>query len=309
MTMATTTPLVGFLGIGAMGLPMAQRIHDSGQPLRAVDLNPRQVSKASELGIAASTALDDLAGADALFVVVATGDQLRGLLDSGLLSGTGAIKTVVVLSTVGVDAVCDFADKLAARGISVIDCPVTGGVSGAVEGRLSLFAAGDSGDVSFLRDTLETMGTLQDCGGKVGDGQAYKMVNQLLSASHLAIAGEALAFAHSLGLDQGKVLKAVSGGAGGSWMLGDRGPRMLQSPEQRTTQTHLSIFVKDTLLVKAAAAAVDFDARILNAVAQEFLRASEGGLDTADDSSIVDVPRGLSSTKGSDPDSGLNQLQ
>ena len=293
MISETDTPLVGFLGIGAMGLPMARRIHDSGQRLRAVDLNPSQVSKASEMGIAASTALDDLADVDALFVVVATGDQLRGLLGSAVLSGTGAIKTVVVLSTVGVDALTDFADNLANRGISVIDCPVTGGVSGAVEGHLRLFVAGDPADVGGLRGTLETMGVVQDCGPRVGDGQAYKMVNQLLAASHLAIAGEALAFAQALGLDQGKVLKAVSGGAGGSWMLSDRGGRMVQSPDRRNTQTHLSIFVKDTSLVKDAAAAAGFDARILSAVAGEFQRASDGGLDTADDSSIVDVVRSL----------------
>nr|WP_308929556.1 NAD-binding protein [Arthrobacter sp. SLBN-112] len=142
------------------------------------------------------------------------------------------------------------------------------------------------------------MGTLQDCGSKVGDGQAYKMVNQLLAASHLAVAGEALAFAQSLGLDQGKVFKAVSEGAGGSWMLTDRGPRMLQSPEQRPTQTHLSIFVKDTQLVKAAAAAAGFDARILDAVTREFQRATEEGLAAADDSSIVDVRRGPATHEG-----------
>ncbi|MGO4192270.1 NAD(P)-dependent oxidoreductase [Arthrobacter sp. YAF17] len=301
MTSASATPLVGFLGIGAMGLPMARRIHESGQRVRAVDLNPGQVAKASEMGIAASTALDDLAAADALFVVVATGDQLRGLLDSALLSGTGNIKTVVVLSTVGVDAVTDFAGRLSDRGISVIDCPVTGGVSGAVEGRLSLFVAGDPADVDALRGPLETMGAVQDCGTKAGDGQAYKMVNQLLAASHLAIAGEALAFAHALGLDQGKALKAVSGGAGGSWMLSDRGPRMIQPPEQRPTQTHLSIFLKDTSLVKAAAAGAGFDARILNAVAREFERASQGGLDRADDSSIVDVVRSLPSNAEQSP--------
>ncbi|MGK3957543.1 NAD(P)-dependent oxidoreductase [Arthrobacter sp. R4] len=301
MTRAKRTPFVGFLGIGAMGLPMAQRIHDSGQSLHAVDLSLARVLKASELGIPASTAIEDLADAHSLFVVVATGDQLLSLLESGPLSGAGTIKVVVVLSTVGVDAVRAFADELSVRGIRVVDCPVTGGVSGALDGRLKLFVAGDSSDVHSLRDMLETLGTLQDCGSKVGDGQAYKMVNQLLAASHLAIAGEAIAFAQSLGLDPGKVLKAVSGGAGGSWMLSDRGPRMLQSPEQRPTLTHLSIFVKDTQLVKAAAAKAGFDARILNAVSHEFQRASELGLDTADDSSIVEVGRSSSHQRRVEP--------
>lgn len=298
MSSTTPLPLLGFLGIGAMGLPMAQRIHQSGQRMRAVDLNPVQVAKAIGLGIKASTTLEDLTDADALFVVVATGDQLQSLVNTGPLSGMGHIKTVVVLSTVGVDAVKAFADSLAARGISVIDCPVTGGVSGAIEGRLSLFVAGDLRDVDPVRTVLATMGTLQDCGSKVGDGQAYKMVNQLLAASHLAIAGEALAFAGALGLHQEKALRAVSAGAGGSWMLSDRGPRMVQPAEKRPTLTHLSIFVKDTALVEAAAVAVDFDARILGAVAREFQRAADAGLNTADDSSIVDIDRILPRNDG-----------
>jgi 3-hydroxyisobutyrate dehydrogenase len=213
------------------------------------------------------------------------------LLDAALLSGAGAAKTVAVLSTVGVEDVKAFADTLAKRGIAVIDCPVTGGVSGAISASLKLFAAGDPQALHALQDALETMGTIQECGDTAGDGQAYKMVNQLLAASHLAIAGEAIDFARALGLDPEKVLKAVTTGAGGSWMLTDRGPRMIQPPEQRPVQTHLSIFAKDTSLVLAAAAQAGFKARILSAVAQEFQRATDAGLGTADDSSIVDIDR------------------
>src|SRR5688500_1291243 len=198
MTATAHLPLIGFLGIGAMGLPMAHNIQNGGQRVKAVDLNPAQVSKAIELGISASTNVDDLADADALFIVVATGDQLLGLLDAALLSGAGAVKTVAVLSTVGVEDVKAFADTLAKRGIAVIDCPVTGGVSGAISASLKLFAAGDPQVLQALQDALETMGTIQDCGDTAGDGQAYKMVNQLLAASHLAIAGEAIDFARAL---------------------------------------------------------------------------------------------------------------
>ncbi|MDQ0864532.1 NAD(P)-dependent oxidoreductase [Arthrobacter globiformis] len=288
---ATTQPLIGFLGIGAMGLPMAQRIQSSGQRLRAVDVFPGQVSKALDLGIPASTVPDDLLDADALLVVVATGEQLLSLLESKLLSGTGAVRTVGVLSTVGVAAVREFARELADRGIGVVDCPVTGGVTGAIEGKLNIFAAGSPSDLYALKGSLEAIGTIQECGTTTGDGQAYKMVNQLLAASHLAIAGEALDFARTLGLNPEQVLNAVATGAGGSWMLTDRGPRMIQTPEQRPVQTHLSIFVKDTSLVMATAEEAGFDARILSAVAQEFKRAADAGLSTDDDSSIVDIDR------------------
>ncbi|MET3936663.1 NAD(P)-dependent oxidoreductase [Arthrobacter sp. OAP107] len=284
-------PLIGFLGIGAMGLPMAHQIHAGGHRVRTVDLNPRQVTKALELGIPSSTSADDIANADALFVVVATGEQLFALLDSRLLSGAGTIKTLVVLSTVGVDAVKDFALVLGERGIGVVDCPVTGGVTGAINGQLKLFAAGHPNDLKALRGILETMGTIQDCGGAAGDGQAYKMVNQLLAASHLAVAAEAIDFARALGLDSSRVLEAVTAGAGASWMLIDRGPRMIQAAEQRPVETHLSIFVKDADLVLRTAAAVGFNARIFNTVGQELVAAASQGLDAADDSSIVDLDR------------------
>lgn len=288
-----TPPLIGFLGIGAMGLPMALRIHAGGHRVRAMDVSPDRVAEALGAGIEASARLDDLARADALFVVVATGDQLLGLLDSDVLSGAGDVKTVVVLSTVGIDVVRKFEEQLGPRGITVVDCPVTGGVPGAAAGTLSLFAAGEASAIQNLAGVLGAMGTVEDCGSEPGDGQAYKMVNQLLAASHLAIAGEALSFARGLGLDPERVLGAVTGGAGASWMLADRGPRMVLTPGQRPVRTHLSIFVKDTALVMAAAEEAGFDARILSTVAREFRRAADEGLESADDSSIVDINRNL----------------
>jgi 3-hydroxyisobutyrate dehydrogenase len=286
-------PIVGFLGIGAMGLPMALRMHQDSQHIRAVDLNPAQVKKARSAGLAATTDPADLAGAASLFVIVATGSQLMGLLEGELLGASSTVETVVVLSTVGVDVVRHFASQLKKRGISVVDCPVTGGVSGAIEGTLSLFAAGDPEDISAVRRSLDAVGNVKDCGRKIGDGQAFKMVNQHLAASHLAVAGEALALAKALGLEPAAALQLVGAGAGASWMLNDRGPRMVQDAARRPVQTQLSIFVKDAGLVSAAALSAGFDARIMRVVAQQFQQAVSEGLENADDSAITDINRVL----------------
>jgi 3-hydroxyisobutyrate dehydrogenase len=164
-----------------------------------------------------------------------------------------------------------------------------------MSGGLTIFVAGESEDVVMVTPALETLGTLLSSGSQVGDGQSFKMVNQLLAASHLAIAGEAIAFARALGLDPQEVLTAVTRGAGTSWMLEDRGPRMFLAAERRPVQTRLSILAKDVGLVLSAAEEASFDARILAAVATEYERACADGLDVADDSSIGDIDRTLHS--------------
>lgn len=272
-----------------MGLPMAARIAHDGFDLTAVDLNSAQVAKAVELGLAASVDPEDLVDCDILLVVVATGTQLLSIADRPLLARESAVRIVVVLSTVGVAAIQEFAALVTARGMAVVDAPITGGVRGAETGGLILFAAGDTEAVELIRPVVASLGRLLVCGNRVGNGQSFKLVNQLLAASHLAIAGEAVAFSRALGLDPALVLDAVTTGAGGSWMLADRGPRMIEDAASRPTQTHLSILLKDAGLVEEAAAEIGFDARILRQAATEFRTAEANGWAAADDSFITDV--------------------
>lgn len=299
MTSLAMTATIGFLGIGAMGLPMARRIHEAGMPISTADLNSTQVDKARELGMPSSTDISSLSECSVLFVVVATGEQLLGLLQGGLMRGTGPRRTVVVMSTVGVDAVAAFESDLSAHNIAVIDCPLTGGVVGAESGELSLFVAGNPQHVEEVRTILEVIGQPRYCGPNVGDGQSVKMVNQLLAAANLAVAAEAMDFAKALGLDPKSTLGLVTNGAGGSWMLRERGPRMVQQAEDRPVLTHLTIFAKDTALVLNAAQKIGFRASILEVVARNFQEAVASGLGAADDSSVVDLDRRFSLNQSS----------
>lgn len=288
--MSAAAPL-GFLGIGAMGLPMATNIHNSGLEVRVADVSEAQVDKAIAAGMAGSTNVDSLAVCSALLCVVATGDQLMGLLDGALFAEESTVQTVVVMSTVGAVTVVEFANALAARGIDVVDCPITGGVAGAAAGSLTLFASGDASVIDRVRPALRALGTVENCGDEVGNGQSVKMVNQLLAAANLAVAGEALALASSLGLDPELTLRLVSSGAGASWMLADRGPRMIQAPDERAVLTHLNIFAKDSALVLDAAREAGFSPRILETVADKFRDAADAGLGKNDDSAIIDIDR------------------
>jgi 3-hydroxyisobutyrate dehydrogenase-like beta-hydroxyacid dehydrogenase len=112
-----------------------------------------------------------------------------------------------------------------------------------------------------------------------------KVVNQHLCSVHIVAAAEALSLGASLGLDQAAVLDLVAGGAAGSWMLSDRGPRMLE--DDPTVTSTIGIFVKDSGLVAEAAASAGADVPVLAAARARYLAAAEAGLERADDSQVI----------------------
>lgn len=284
----TAPRTVTFVGIGAIGLPMAQQIHRAGFDLTGVDPSPAQRELAAAAGFAAEPTAASAAGADVVVVMVATPEQLReaALGDGGLVATVREGATIVVMSTVGPEPVKEVAAAAAERGIVVLDAPVTGGTARAVTGTLNLFVSGPADAVDAAAPVLEAMGTIIRVGDEVGMGQSYKVVNQLLCSVHIAVGAEALAFAQKLGLDPAAVLQAVETGAAGSWMLSDRGPRMLQGVDATVTSA-IGIFVKDSSLVCDIADEVGFDAPLVRAARERYLAARDAGLVLRDDSQVI----------------------
>lgn len=283
---------VGIVGVGAMGLPMALRLRDAGLPVRAVDAFAAQVAKAQAAGLSADTDPRSLQGCAVTLVMVATGVQVVELLNGPpFAEGAMAGSAVVLMSTVG-PHVARRAEKLAAAsGVRLLDAPVTGGVVGAEQGTLTLFAAGDRELVDELNPVLSPIGQVHPVGARVGDGQSFKLVNQLLAAVHMAAAAEALGFAERLGLDLATVLDLLPRGTASSWMLEDRGPRMAIPVADRPVQTQLSIFVKDSGLVADAAREVGYRAPLVGVAQRLFTAAADRGWGTQDDSSVIDLYR------------------
>ena len=283
---------VGVVGIGAMGMPIARRLRTAGMAVRAVDAYPPQVENARREGLAADTDPGSLRGCGVTLVLVATGAQVIDLLSgSPFADGGMAGSALVLMSTVGPQVATE-AERLAqAAGVDLIDAPVTGGVVGARQGSLTLFAAGESGTIEALAPVLSPLGQVRTVGERIGDGQSFKLVNQLLAAVHLAAAAEALAFAERLGLDLATVMDVLPQGTAASWMLQDRGPRMATPSSDRPVQTHLDIFVKDSGLVAAAAREAGYRAPLVEATHRLFRTAADRGWGSADDSSVIDVFR------------------
>ncbi|MEE9944536.1 MAG: NAD(P)-dependent oxidoreductase [Pseudomonas asiatica] len=277
---------VAFIGLGAIGLPMASQINKAGHTVIGVELSEAGRAAAQTQGIEASGDWRVAVDADVVVVMVATPAQLSALVQQFDEFKPG--QHWVIMSTVGPAAVREQAEKLLEKGAVVVDAPVTGGVARAQTGSLLIFASGSDSAVAFVHPVLNAMGQVKPAGVNIGDGQAIKVVNQHLCSVHLVAAAEALSLARSLNLDPAHVLALVQHGAGGSWMLSDRGPRMLEGTDTRVTSM-VDIFVKDSSLVAEAAQACSAKVPLLDIAHARFSQASGAGLGRRDDSRVIET--------------------
>lgn len=277
---------VVFVGVGAIGLPMALQIKSAGHEVQGVDVAETSRERARTQGIDAVERYSLTNKADVVVVMVATPDQLTALVEEALPTVSG--QHWVIMSTVGPKSIISAADKLQSKGAKVIDAPVTGGTARASTGELVIFAAGEENSLSYVAPVLTAMGKMKKVGIRPGDGQGIKVINQHLCSVHIVAAAEALNLAQSLGLDPAQVLPLVEGGAAGSWMLSDRGPRMLQGTEVKVSSA-INIFVKDSGLVSDAAEACAADVPLLKVAHARYLAAANSGLGQRDDSRVIET--------------------
>lgn len=288
------TSTVAVIGLGAMGLPMATRLAERFA-VRGFDIAAERIALAAEAGVTpAASAADAVDGADAVLVAVRTGAQLEALLfgEDGLAPHLADGAVVILTSTVGTDGIDAIGAQLAAHGAQLVDAPLSGGPVRAGEGDLLIVVGATPTALETARPVLDQLAsTLSIVGGKPGDGQALKTVNQLLCGVHIAAAAEALALADALGLDRARTLDALTAGAANSFMLGNRGPRALQAYDEEGAEvlSRLDIFVKDLGIVGDAARRAHLSTPVAAAAEQLFLLGEAQGLGALDDSAVIRV--------------------
>ncbi len=306
---------IGWLGLGAMGAPLAACLARAGHdvagydvvPGRAASLaatSPAATSPAAASPAAASLAAGGLRAADTIaaavrdadlvVVMVATPEQLEQVLSSlmgppGPALAPGTI--VMITATVGPEAVAAAAGRLAGQGATVVDAPVSGGVARAAAGDLLVMVSGPADAVRRIQPVLDALArNAPVVGASPGNGQRMKLVNQLLCGVHIAAAAEALAFAGALGLDPAQCWRVLRGGAAASFMFEDRGARMAEG-QFGEVRSALDIFVKDMGLVGAAAEEAGAWVPLAAAARQLYARGHDLGLGRLDDSALIEVLR------------------
>jgi 3-hydroxyisobutyrate dehydrogenase len=283
---------VGWIGLGAMGSPMAACVARAGHEVTAFDLDPERAEALSGDGVRpAATIADAAADVDVLAIMVATPEQVESVLfgDGAAAAELKHGCVVLIMATVGVAAVAGWTQRLADHGIDVVDAPVSGGVARAGAGDLLMMVSGSPAALDQVQPVIHAMArTAPIVGAAAGDGQKLKLVNQLLCGVHIAAAAEALNFAESMGLDPASCWETLRHGAAASFMLDDRGSRMVDGSFDGV-KSALDIFVKDLNLV-VDAAEKSHAATMLAATAQQAFRlGAAAGLGRLDDSSVIRV--------------------
>jgi 3-hydroxyisobutyrate dehydrogenase and related beta-hydroxyacid dehydrogenases len=284
---------VAVVGLGAMGLAMATRLAQTF-PVTGFDPAPARRELASRAGVeVCSTPAEAVAGARAVVLAVRDAAQTEVALFGvdGVVTAADQGAPVLLTGTIGVTAVRDVGARLSAAGLAPVDAPVSGGPGRAATGELLIMVGAPADAVQAATPVLERLaGRLVVVGPRVGDGQLLKTINQLLAGVHIAAAAEAIALARAAGLTPAVVVETLPAGAADSFMLRDRGPRMVEAAtnaEAVPVHSRTDIFVKDLGLVLDLAADEHVPTPVTAAAHQLYLLAQRHGLGARDDSSIV----------------------
>lgn len=285
----STLVRVGLVGLGAMGRGAASNLLSKGFGVVGYDVRAEALDWLQQQGGTPAASLKALAGKTRIVVsFVVNSQQTESLLygEGGLVGSLSAGSVVIVCSTMDPAYVHGLAERLKADSIHLVDAPVTGGAVGAAKGSLTIMGSGETEAFEEARPVLQAFGARVYHLGPAGAGARMKVLNQLLCGVHLAVAGEAIALARRQGLPLDTTLEILSSGSAGSWMLADRGPRMVSERFDDVTSA-VDIFVKDMSLVLDTTREARFAAPIAHAAYLSFIQATARGLGAKDDSAVT----------------------
>ncbi|HEX2151092.1 MAG TPA: NAD(P)-dependent oxidoreductase [Stellaceae bacterium] len=253
ITISPNETKVGFIGLGVMGKAMARNVMKAGYALTVQNRSRASVDELAAEGAAAAASPAEVAQqCDVVMLCVPdTPDVEAVLFGSGGVAAHARRDFIVIdTSTISATATQDFARRLQAKGTQLIDCPVSGGPKGAVDGTLSCMIGGDADTVAACMPLLQAIGSKHVHLGPAGAGQLVKSCNQLVIAATLAGVAEAITLARSGGVDPYKMRDVLLGGSAQSFVLQNHAKRLLDgalAPGFRST-----LMLKDLKLALAA---------------------------------------------------------
>jgi 3-hydroxyisobutyrate dehydrogenase len=279
-----------FIGLGAMGASMARHLHTKGL-LVAVGNRTQQKAYdlAGDLGVDAPS-IEGIASMSDVVALCVTADQ--DVLDNvaALLPHLREGSVVVDHSTVAPATAQRAAQMLAEKGIAFLDAPVSGGVEGARNGKLSVMVGGDAAALEKARPVLEAYAAKVTHMGGVGAGQSTKAVNQVIVAGIAQAVTEGLALGEALGLDAEALLPTLGAGAAGNWFLEKRGATMLRN--EFSVGFKLALLHKDLGIVRGVAVDAGTDRSIIEKSLADFAQLMSEGYGDDDISGLIRIKRG-----------------
>lgn len=285
---------VGFIGLGAMGKPIAAHLLKAACNLQVWNrtISVANHFQAEHIAQACVQVVSNLramaAECETIFTCVSADKDLIGIVDE-LLPSLQANTIVCDHSTIAPETATKLGHKLAAVNCHFIDAPVSGGVEGARKGSLVAMVGGEKAIIERISPLLDCYTRKISRMGEIGAGQATKAVNQVMIAGIAEAVTEALALAERLKLPTNQLLE-VLGGAAGNWFMQHRGQSMLA--EQFTVGFKLSLLYKDLGICEELARNLDLDLQLLRQAREDYHRLIQAGEGSSDISALIHLKQG-----------------
>lgn len=281
---------IGFIGLGAMGRPMALHLVKAGHALAVYARRPEAAQPLVDAGAVLRESPAAVAAAsEVVFTIVTTGSDVEAVAlgEGGLIHGAKPGCVLVDMSTIAPGTARRIAARLAERGIDMIDAPVSGGEQGAINATLAIMAGGQAAVLERVRPLLEKLGRTLVHIGPNGAGQVAKACNQMIMVSCIEACAEAVRLANASGVDAARVVKALSGGSAGSRVLELFGGKMAARDFKAGVEARLHH--KDFGLLMNEATALGLAAPVAGQVWQQLNALMANGWGREDTSSLLRV--------------------
>jgi 3-hydroxyisobutyrate dehydrogenase len=281
---------VGFIGLGNMGLPMAANLIKAGHAVSGFDINEDAGARlAAGGGTKVQSVAEACTDAEVVITMLPTGEHVCEVYlgEAGVLAAVGPATLLIDSSTIDVETAREVAQSARAKGLAMIDAPVSGGVAGAQAATLTFMVGGGEDAFERARPLLEVMGkTIVHAGGP-GNGQAAKICNNMILGASMIVVAEAFLLAEKLGLDAQKLFDISSKSSGQCWSMTSYCPvpgLVPTSPANRDYKAGFTaaMMLKDLKLAQAAARATRATTPLgagAAAVYERFVDSGDGGVD------------------------------
>ncbi|WP_137044920.1 3-hydroxyisobutyrate dehydrogenase [Pseudolabrys sp. FHR47] len=291
---------IAFIGLGNMGLPMAVNLIKAGHQVEGVDVNPASVAKLKEAGgTPVEFAHVAAARADAVITMLPAGQHVRDVYlgANGIVATANPGTLLIDCSTIDVDTARAVASAAEAKGLFMVDAPVSGGVGGATAGTLTFMVGGSAQAFQRAEPILQKMGKTIVHAGGAGNGQAAKICNNMILGISMIAVSEAFVMAEKLGLDHQKLFDISSKSSGQCWALTTYCPvpgPVPTSPANRNYEPGFTVamMLKDLRLAQEAARAVGANAEMGAEAERLYSAYADSGEAGRDFSAIVRFIRG-----------------
>ena len=289
MSEPTREQTVGFIGLGMMGYPMATNILKKGHALVAYDIHKPTLDGMRQLGARAGSGPADVASQASIVVsMVDTTAQAEEVIlgPGGLLEGAQRGDVIISMSTIDPGMLRATHEKLAAKGVGLIDAPVSGMQKGAIAGTLKAYVGGDDAVLEKARPVLKTMTSEIVHFGPIGQGTTMKLINNMLCQVGWVLCAEALVLGVKAGLDPKLMVDSILKATGNSVAFEYMAPRVLK---RDFDGIRLDITFKDVELQTQLAKSLKVPLPMVNLAQQVYQMARAAGLGSEDGVAVVKV--------------------